>query len=390
MQCAKASRTGLCYALPVTSAKAGTVALAFWLVACSRGDGPPTPSGATAASSAPPPTTGAPSGPLSAAPAHPVAALVDLPAEDAAIAPAQADTLVPADGRRIELLETGTAPRRDLAYPDALAQESVELTIELEMVVHQGTTASGVPVPSMVVGVVLGVEKSGKSELVATIADVAVHESPGPAGHRHAGPAGHPHAGSQMGGHVAPDLAALADELRGVGGRIDMTTRGPTGTTRAVGKVSTELFQLWSTVMEAVLDVVPRLPERPVGVGARWRVFDRLRRGGVETIRRTDFRLTALEPRLVLDGVVLERAVASSSVRDPAVPKDLIITASAGRASGARHLERDRAALAPWIAKSHLESTLALESRPNAKEATTVQRTRVSLEQRLGWTRRSK
>jgi hypothetical protein len=162
-------------------------------------------------------------------------------------------------------------------------------------------------------------------------------------------------------------VASLAAQLAGLEADIPMTPRGPSGGLTPRAEVDVEVGQLWSTIAEAVMELMVTLPDEPVGIGARWRSYQRLRRGGVAMLRRTRFTLKSLDPELVLVAELDERPVAGSSEGDPAVPAGVLIAPREGHAHGTRTLRRNPGSWLPGAAESHLDSQLELATRPDPK-----------------------
>jgi hypothetical protein len=332
------------------------------LCACSRPDG----AGAAPADSAP--------GSASAVPEEPSGPpLSDLPTGDAPVSLARAKTLVAPGATRIELVSAGDEPRQPLKHPTTpQPPQSVELAIDVALnITLPGAGAVKQPVPPMRVVMALGVEASvetsgeAKATLTVALSDVSLA----------------PRTESEEA--IAREMQGVLGKLRGLHWTLAFDPHGPLGAAVAPKGAPVEVMQLWGTIDEALRDLVVPLPKAALGKGARWKVFDRVRRAGVELLRRSDYSLVSRDGELLtLRATVHESAISRSAMRDPALPKALIVRALAGRSEGKRELVRALGVIVPKRSESTVVSRVSTNTR-HEKSAESGQRASLVLEQTL-------
>jgi hypothetical protein len=274
------------------------------------------------------------------------APLADLPAGPSAVPAAQADTLVAHGSLRLELLEAGGAPRQPLRTSLRPGRtERAQLTAEVTLTV----AVSGAPEPQLVPRMKVAVEAqmSKNDSLSVKLTEVTLDGT--------------------VDGERLADARAHAAKLVGVSFELPVGERGRKGPPSVPKGAVGPALQLWSTVAEVLRELVVPLPAEPVGRGARWQVFERLPRGGVEMLRRTRYTLLALEgAEMRLRGEVEEVAIVGGA-DDPALPKEVRVTPIEGTAKGEHSVRRPLVdAVLPSASESQLQSRLVAEGSERA------------------------
>lgn len=131
-----------------------------------------------------------------------------------------------------------------------------------------------------------------------------------------------------LGTLVGQRATSLTDE------RASMPLRGapPSG-------LQQEALQIWSSLEETLRDIEVPTPKEAVGGGAKWRVQERRRRGGIDYLRTTDFELRKGAGNHIV-GTFSERPV-DSGAKDPLVPEGLRVSPVGGSGKGSSKLELD-------------------------------------------------
>ncbi|MBW2454765.1 MAG: hypothetical protein JRI68_09650 [Deltaproteobacteria bacterium] len=279
-------------------------------------------------------------------------ALRDLPAGDRAIAASRADGLVRTGQTRVELVSAGEPPRRLLRYRLALPERGrLVVTAQIAMTVHHpGEPPVTLPVPPLRVVLDLDViPAEGDAATVSlTIGEVAVNPA------------------DEAEQTVAAEMAPVLAGLRSMASTFQLPPRGiDVGPLQPSRRPTPEVLQLWTTVGEAVRDLVIPYPVAEVGSGAQWKVFDRVRRAGIGMVRRTTYRVVALDDQFItLAAESREVAIASAGRRDPALPADQIIEVVRGDSTGSRAVVRPVDRLLPRDSESKLLGKITMDTRP--------------------------
>jgi len=248
---------------------------------------------------------------------------------------AEADARVTGGGVRVDLVSPGAEPRRSLRYlASAVAQVKLQLDYEVAMVqTTRGDDPSARPVPALSLDVTLSREATGLGLTV----DGARATPDGDA--------------EKL---LAEEVAPLLKQLVGKSGTLALSERGVTGTSvTRPGGLEREVLQIWSSLDETTRDLVPPLPEEAIGVGARWRAVQRLRRGGLPLLRTVEYELLAGKG-VPLKLVVKEQPIADKA-QDPLMPEGMSVTARGGVGEGTGTLELD-GELLPRAASLSLDS----------------------------------
>ncbi|RLB62162.1 MAG: hypothetical protein DRI90_09695 [Deltaproteobacteria bacterium] len=280
--------------------------------------------------------------------------LTELPPGDRALDLRQADGLVAAGQARVEPISVGREPRRLLRYgTDRPAAGRLVVTIDIAMTVGPlGEAAVEPAVPPLRVVLDAQVKPAAQIGTPATVglvmAEVALE--PRNEGER----------------AVAVAMKPLIVGLRGLRCSFPLAPRGlrrpplmPTVRT------APEVLQLWTTVAESVGDLMVPYPADEVGLGAQWRAFDRVRRAGIEMLRRTTYRIVALDARSVtIEADGRELAIASAGRGDPALPADRTVEVVRGSAHGTRAVLRSLGEFLPARTESKLMSQVTMDTSP--------------------------
>jgi hypothetical protein len=312
----------------------GKVALAALVLGCARGDDREV---SASAKPGPPPTAPITSQATSALPP-----LRDLPEGPEAIPAAQADTLVPAGQLRVELLSAGGMPRQPVRTTVRTGRrEELELTADVGVTVAAGGgDPSPQTVPRLHVALEAEVVKADGDKTSLQVKLVEVRTEGG------------------------PDVSEVTKSLQGAAFEIPLNERGRAGAPSVPAAASAPALQLWSTVAEALREMVTPFPAEPIGRGAQWHAFERQPRAGVEMLRRTRYTLVKIEgEELSIRGEVREVAVAGGSARDPALPEGLRLNPIEGSASGEHTWRRPLLdAVLPVASDSRLQSKLTTDT----------------------------
>jgi hypothetical protein len=288
--------------------------------------------------------------------------LPPLPSASSALSEEAAEGILPAgDARLLELTSFGAEPREILRHaPADGAEQSVELVVDIRSAVGgevsfdaRGTTEQ--PSPRLALELRTKVmdadPEDDKLGLVVEVARAALVPE------------------SEADKVLAAEMAVVVASLVGVTSRIELGQRGlgvvqsplPPGT-------APEVAQLWTSVAEALGDMIPAFPEQPVGVGASWRVMSRLERAGPSWLRLATVRLVRFDhARVLLAADVEERAVRTR--RSPAVPVEAVVLGViAGAGSGKQRLLQERSAVVPiWFeAETRFSARMQVELAPDA------------------------
>jgi hypothetical protein len=162
---------------------------------------------------------------------------------------------------------------------------------------------------------------------------------------------------------VAREMEPLVKKLAGIRAVMGVTAQGLATAPPTPAGVEPEVLQLWSSVAEAVGDAVVPFPLEPIGTGAVWTVLDRVRRAGVDMLRRTRWTLVSRKDgELQIEGEVTEVPIAGTA-HDPSLPKELELSVESGLAAGKRRA-RVGSQLWPLASTTELSSDLVLVARP--------------------------
>ncbi len=296
-----------------------------------------------------------------------------LPAGDLALTVGRADALVRTGRTRIELISAGEPPRRRLRHPTGQAEGGqLVVTAQIAVTVHepgQAPVAPPVPPLRVVLDLKLTPAEGDRASLSFAIAEAGVTPTD--------------EAEQAVAAEMAPALAGL----RGMEGEFQLTPQGlAVGTAQPNQRTSPELLQLWTTVGEAVRDLVIPYPEAEVGLGAQWRVLDRVRRAGMGMVRRSTVRVVTLsDSSITLAAEVREVAIASSARPDPALPADTVVEVVRGDSTGNRAIRGPLGRLLPRDGESKLLGKLTMDIRPPPElaPAEAARRSTVQLHQTL-------
>jgi hypothetical protein len=294
------------------------------------------------------------------------AARFDLPAGDEAVTAERVAALFGASNApaKVVLLEPGGTPRRVLAHTPGAAKDAtaIAIAITLASATHQELLARR-PVPPLVAWLEAEAATGTPWRQPLVLTKVSLGQGDD---------------AKALAGEIEPFLGTLANKRSHLGleagGR---TTSRPELET----PLTPEAQELWTTVAEAVSDMVPHLPAAAVGVGARWRVHERLERAGVGMLRSTIYRLVARsDAGTVLEGELRELPLAEP-VSGPAPVEGLVLRAERGYSRGQQRIELSPAGVIPRRMSCELASRLALVAEHKASRELVP--TRVELEQRF-------
>jgi hypothetical protein len=309
-----------------------------------------------------------------AAGGSPGAPLTDLPSGDEPVSLARAATLVAPGGSRVELVDAGAEPLSALRLPTGeQAARRLELSVTVGLYITlPGRPAQKQPVPPMRVAMDLAVapKTDGAANLTIALADVTLAPQ------------------SESEEAIAKKMRGVITQLRGLAWTMSYGAKGAKAVATPPKGTPTEVLQLWSTIDEALRDLLVPVPEKAIGVGARWRVFDRVRRAGVELLRRSDYTLAARDDKsLTLRASVSESAISTAAVRDPALPDGLTVRAASGSSRGKRELTRPLGSIVVQSSESTVVSRLTTLTR-HELAAGESQRASLVLEQTLSMSAR--
>ncbi len=274
--------------------------------------------------------------------------VVALPSSRAALTDEQAEALVRGNEVRLALTSEGAEPRELLRYaPDVGQKDTLGVEFDVDTTIVRGAhaTATVIPVPRLRMRLDTSVANSEPNDeeldftvkLTELAAVVAVPEEEEPAS------------------RIAPILARMTGmeapwfvDPRGVAVKHPSPAKDP------------EAFQIFSSLVETMHDILVPLPTVRLGEGATWSAMWRLDRGGFSMVRRVDYTLTESDgSRVVIDASVRERAV-NSHGDDGKFAEPIEVDVLSGAATGALRLELARGQIAPVRVTGSLDSELQI------------------------------
>lgn len=181
------------------------------------------------------------------------------------------------------VLAEGEAPRRVLRYAiPAGARQQIDMVMDMSMnVAGAGMPGGEMTLPRMVMASAIEVTSVGKDGGMAftmTIEDVRIEDTPDAV----------PGAAGQM-----------QADVEGMRGLTMSATLMPDGRTRNLkvdaASVSPQVRDQLRTTEQAMDQMTAQLPDVPIGVGARWRVEQTLRQGGMKIEQVATYEVVELE-----------------------------------------------------------------------------------------------
>lgn len=223
--------------------------------------------------------------------------------------PAQPLAAAPPSQTVVTLIEAGAAPRRALRYAmPASYDRTLAMVMRMRMGMEMGANpAVTVDVPPMRLLTRIGVEERlGDSEVRCRYEISSAEVQPGP-----------------------PESAAMREELAGKlksfvgtrgGMRVDHRGRASDVTMVVPDGVAPDIRSALDSSRRAMEQLAAPLPSEPVGVGARWRVVQRLDFGGMVMTQTVDFRLVAAEGDVLTIESSGTQSAAAQPIRNPDMP----------------------------------------------------------------------
>jgi hypothetical protein len=331
---------------------------------CDEGKGKP------AASAAPTTSYSSPLPSVSLTPAVKSTEIGAWPEQTKALTTGQIDALLPLrEGARVQVTDAGLEPRAVRRHQLEVGQ-SQELLLELDMgmkITQDGATTLP-PVPALEVKAKLTTAESegdvGRVEIEVVAAEI-----------RSRGDAD---------ADVVEQIGPYVKRLHGLRASLQVTAQGVHGNAPVPpASTPTEVWQLWTTIGEAVTDALVIFPAEPIGAGAKWVVLDRQQRAGVAMLRKTEWALLDVtDGELRLRGALVEAAIAGTA-RDPALPKEVHLDVLEGVAVGKRRHALRAGDLWPLASLTELSSDLTLRATATDGKFTDTRTSEVALTQIL-------
>jgi hypothetical protein len=273
------------------------------------------------------------------------------------------------EGGRIQLPDAGLEPRAVRRYALKAGQaHTLMLELDLGMKVNLDGETTIPPVPALTAEVELTTldVADGLGRIQITINKAAVRSR------------------GDADADVMEQIGPLVAKLPGIRATMRITTQGIRARAPVPPKETpVELWQLWTSIGEAVADAIVAFPGEPIGAGAKWTVFDRQQRAGVVMLRKTDMTLLDItDGDLRLSGELIEAAIAGSA-HDPALPKEITLEVLEGVTVGKRRHTLRGAELWPLAALTELSSDLSLRATATAGHFADTKTSKVKLTQIL-------
>jgi hypothetical protein len=245
--------------------------------------------------------------------APPVASSLAAPAASSAEPPVaespDAGPLKKTKGPKVELVEAGTEPRRELRYVYKKGQkERIDLTTKTKLgMTMMGKTvdAPATPPVSMIASLeVVSVDGDGTAKRKLAVEKVKMTAAPDPAN------------------PGAKELAEQLGNLEKLRGRDEVDSRGVVRAIRMefAGSDDPQLKQIASSMEQNFGQLGAPFPEEAVGVGAKWRVKTRLEQMGFRLDQTATYKLVALDGDKGKLEITIQQTAPAGKLALPGVP----------------------------------------------------------------------
>ncbi len=276
------------------------------------------------------------------------------PTTSKALSDVLADSLAREGEQRVGLESLGGQPRKRLIYaPQVGSEATLQLVIELSVMVSFGNSdqLEVEAVPRLLLRLATKVldpdPKDDRKSLQIRFLQVR------------ADPKGEAEQA------VARQMKGLFEQLQAVSIVFQFDERGRVvDTPRPPRETAPEVLQLYTSVAEALAEMLIVLPRQQVGVGARWKVLRRLRRAGVTMIRQSSYELKKADNAVMTIAAAIRELPVDSNKKDPALADQVILKLLAGTSGGTQTLLRAIGAVVPSQSDSKLIGRVSMKVRP--------------------------
>ena len=247
----------------------------------------------------------------------------------------------------VEVVRPGATPRRKLRLRAATGQkERLKMTMVMDLTAKVGLrTAPKTQLPPMVMFMTLDVSATQPNgdilyQFALDKTDVQ------------------PRAGVHP--KVATALRTAMSSMNGTSGRALVSARGfrrqvslamPPGADQ-------QTQQIVAVIEQAMQQLVPPLPEEPVGVGAQWTLTQTVEQNGIAVQQVATYDLTGIQGNTISTDVTVSETAAPQSVTVPGAGTMKLLSLDS---KGTGNMRTDLTKLTPQISKRDLNSTVHME-----------------------------